>query len=218
MSGPSPRPEFEIDAGAEDVFVEAHNGACGASAVGSGCAGGVRQVNEQIFRFNRPILREGNFNPGADRPARFDRTVKSGGRIQTSLNIAESSASSAVEEDAVEGIADAAAHGGEPLALGLATNGRRHDRRDGSAGRAGIAPQIGPIAVALDAEDILSYLVIDAGRTADEEARDGETTGCSYDAIRPIASAGSEPAIDPKIEASPVVDGSRQWWRTTWRR
>jgi hypothetical protein len=77
MCGPSPRAEFEIDAGAEDVFVEAHNGACGASTVADGCAGAVRQVNEKIFDFGRPILCEGVFKPAPDRPTGFDRAIKS---------------------------------------------------------------------------------------------------------------------------------------------
>ena len=72
MAGPSPRPKFEVDAGAEDVFVKAHNGACGASAVANGRAGAVRQVNEQVFDLGRPILRKGVFKPAADRPTGFD--------------------------------------------------------------------------------------------------------------------------------------------------
>ena len=63
------------------------------------------------------------------------------------MNIAERGAGSAVEEDAVEGIADTAAHSGQPLALRLATNGRRYDRRDGSAIRTGVAMKICPIAM-----------------------------------------------------------------------
>ena len=94
-------------------------------------------------------------SPGADRPARLDRTVESGWRIEASLNIAESGAGSAVEEDAVEGIADPAADRGEPLALRLARNGRRYDCGDGSASRTGIAMKVGPVAVALDAEDVV---------------------------------------------------------------
>src|SRR5262245_33635639 len=53
---PSPRAELEVDAGADYVFVEAHNRACSASAIPDGRAGGIRQVNEQIFRFGCPIL------------------------------------------------------------------------------------------------------------------------------------------------------------------
>ena len=124
------------------------------------------------------------------------------------MNIAEGSAGSAVEEDAIESVTDAPADRCEPLALRLARYRRCYDRRNGSAGRAGIAAQIGPIAVALDAEDVLGYLVIDAGRTADEEAGRGKATGCSYDAVRPIASASAEAAIDTKIEAGPVVDAA----------
>src|SRR4029077_251431 len=56
-----------------------------------------------------------------------------------------------------------------------------------------------------------------AGRAADERAGCGEATDCSYDAVRPIAIAGAEAAIDPKIEAGPVVDGGRQRGRKTWR-
>ena len=98
MCGPSPRPEFEVDAGAEDVFVEAHDGARSASTVADGRAGGVRQVDEQIFDLGRPILSKSELEPGTDRPACFDRTVESRWRIKAGLNIAESSAASSIEE------------------------------------------------------------------------------------------------------------------------
>jgi hypothetical protein len=110
-------------------------------------------------------LCEGHFDTDADGPARFDRAVESGLRIEASLNVAESGAGRAVEEDAIEGVADAPAYRCEPLALRLARYRRYYDRRNGSAGRPGIAAQIGPIAVALDAEDVLGYLVIDASDT-----------------------------------------------------
>ena len=170
MCGPSPRAEFEVNAGAEDVFVEAHNGACGTSTVANGCAGAVRQVDEQIFDFGRPILCKGDFDPGADSPAGLGRTVESRWGIEAALNIAKSSAAGAVEENAIECVTDAPAYRSEPLTLRLARDGRYYDRRDTSAGGARIAVKVGPVAIALDAKDILTYLVIDTSRTADEKA------------------------------------------------
>ena len=86
------------------------------------------------------------------------------------MNIAEGGAGSAVQEDAIEGVTDAAAYRGEPLALGLATYRRCEDRSNCSAGRARIAIKIGPVTITFDAEDVLTYLVIDPSRTADKIA------------------------------------------------
>src|ERR1700722_1417576 len=156
MCRPSPRPEFEVDAGAEDVFVEAHDGARSASTVANGRAGAVRQVDKQIFDLGRPILSKSELEPGTDRPACFDRTVESRWGIKAGLNIAESSAASAIEENAIESVTDAPAHRSEPLALRLARDGRYYDRRDSSAGGAGIAMQVGPVTIAFHATDILT--------------------------------------------------------------
>ena len=193
---PSPGAEFEVDAGAYDVFGEAHNGACGASAVSYGRAGGVRQVNEEIFRFDCPIGRKGNLDSGTDRPPRFGRTVKRGRRVQAGLDVAEGGAGSAVYEDTVECITDTATHGGQPLALCLTTLRGRYYRRNGATRGARITMQIGPIAVTLDAKNIVAYLVIGAKRATNEEAGCGEATGRSNRTIRPIAVAGPEAAID----------------------
>jgi hypothetical protein len=105
----------------------------------------VQEPFGRIFDFGRPILREGKFEPSADRPTRFDRTIESRWGIEAGLNIAEGSAAGAVEENAIEGVTDPAAHRSQPLALGLARDWRCHDRRNSSAGRAGIAMKIGPV-------------------------------------------------------------------------
>jgi hypothetical protein len=47
-------------------------------------------------------------------------------RFQTGLNIANGCAAGAVDENAIEGVTNAAADRVEPLALDLATSGRRH--------------------------------------------------------------------------------------------
>jgi hypothetical protein len=50
------------------LSLKTHTGANGASAVPHGRSGRIRQINEEIFCFDCPIGREGNFDPGADRP------------------------------------------------------------------------------------------------------------------------------------------------------
>ena len=209
MCGPSPSAEFEVDAGAEDVFVEAHDGARSASTVADGRAGAVRQVDEQIFDLGRPILSKSELEPGTDRPACFDRTVESRWGIKAGLNIAESSAASSIEENAIESVTDATAHRSEPLALRLARDGRYYDRRDSSAGGARIAVKVSPVAIALDAKDILTYLVIDPSRTADEKAGRWEAVGCSDGTIRPFAVSGAKTTVDAKVNTSPIVDSNR---------
>ena len=77
--------------------------------------------------------------------------------------------------------------------------------------------QIGPIAVTFDAKNVVAYLVIDAKRATNEEAGCGKATGRSNETIRPIAVAGSETAIDTKIETGPIVDDRRQRGRNASR-
>jgi hypothetical protein len=152
---------------------------------------------------------EGVFKPSADRPSGFDWAVESGWRIEAGLNIAKGRAGSAVEEDSVERIADSTAHRSEPLALGLARYRRCYDRWNSSAGRAGIAMKIGPVTVAFDAKDILTYLVIDPSRAADKKAGSWEAACRSDGAIRPIAVSGAKTTVDAKVKTGPIVDGDR---------
>src|SRR6202044_3410306 len=99
-------------------------------------------------------------------------------------------------------IAGAAAHGREPGVAGAAAQG---------AQRRGIgAFEVGPIDIALEAEDGAADLPIIAGGAADEAA--GQP-----DAIRvriPIGMAPAAAAVDAEIEAAPVI-GRRHRWR--WR-
>src|ERR1700722_7230122 len=215
MSGPSPRAEFEVDAGAEDVFVEADNRARGASTVADGRARAIRQIDEQIFDFGRPILCKGVFKPGADRPACFDRTVESRWRIEAGLNIPEGGAPGAVEENAIESVTDPPANRSEPLALRLARDGRCYHPRNSSAGRTGIAMKVSPVTIPFDAKDILTYLVVDPSRTANEKAGSREATRRSDRTIRPIAVSGAKTTVDAKVNTGPIVDGHRQLWRRT---
>src|SRR5262249_8260019 len=152
ISVPSPRAEFEIDASAEDVFVEAHNGARGTSAIRHRRASAVWQVDEKVFDLARPILGEGVFKPGADRPSGYDRAGESGWCIDPGLNIAEAGAGGTEDENAIEGITNAPANRNEPLALGLTTHRRRYDRRNNSASRARVTSKIAPIAIAFNAK------------------------------------------------------------------
>jgi hypothetical protein len=75
--------------------------------------------------------------------------------------------------------------------------------------------KVSPVAIALDAKDILTNLVIETSRAADEKAGSWEAPGRSNRTNRPIAITGAKPTVDANVNTSPIVDGHRQWWRIT---
>src|ERR1700728_2466717 len=81
------------------------------------------------------------------------------------LDIAEGGATGAVNEIAIEGIADAAARRCQPGVLRLAAA-----RTQGGGGKGAEAASVGKIAVAFDAEHQRAQLVVRAGRAAEQKA------------------------------------------------
>ena len=59
--------------------------------------------------------------------------------------------------------------------------------------------KVSPVAVALDAKDILTNLVIETSRTADEKAGSWEAPGRSNSTNRPIAVTGAKPTVDANV-------------------
>ena len=62
--------------------------------------------------------------------------------------------------------------------------------------------KVGPIAIAFDAKDILTYLVIDPSRTADKKAGSREAAGRSDRTIRPITVSGAKTTVDAQVNTS----------------
>jgi hypothetical protein len=88
--------------------------------------------------------------------------VKFGVKANSTPPIAEGGAAGPIDKEPIERIAGAAAHRGEPIALGCATVT--------TAGVIGGAIEVRPVAISLDADHELAPLVIAAERAADEEA------------------------------------------------
>ena len=79
------------------------------------------------------------------------------------MNVAEGRSGRSVKKNAIEGVADAAAHGGQPLTLGLATNGGLHDRGDGTASRTGTAVKVSPVVPPIRKPDVGKLPVVPIG-------------------------------------------------------
>ena len=77
------------------------------------------QVGVEIFDLRRPVVHEGVFEAAAQHPAE----LRLGGAAEAQrvgLDVAERGAGGEVGQEAVEGVADAAARGAEPGVLGFA--------------------------------------------------------------------------------------------------
>ena len=97
-----------------------------------------------------------------------------------------------VGQEPVEGVAETAAHGGEPLVAGLATGRAQHVRG---------AFDARPVDVAFGADHDLANLPVVTDGAADQAAGDIELG----DPI-PLGMTPAAAAIDADIEAGPVVD------------
>src|SRR6202035_4412724 len=108
--------------------------------------------------------------------------------------------------EAVGGVAEPAAHGGEPVVAGLAAE---------RAGGVGGAVDVGPVDVAFQADDALAELIIVADRSADQAAGGVEAASAI-----PGRTAEAAAAVDADVEAGPVVDrnGNRSLVIGRWRR
>src|SRR5437870_6165055 len=107
-------------------------------------------------------------------------------------DVAEREAAGHIGHEAVDGVADAAAHGGEPGVAGLAA---------GRAERKGVALDAAPVDVAFETKDERAGLPVVAGGRAQKAARHVEVAGRI-----PGRGAETAPAIDAEIEAAPVIE------------
>ncbi len=150
--------ELVVQAGAHHVFLEAdvvrqRRGEGGAEAA---------EIDVEVFDLGGPVAEEGVFEAGAGGPADAGFAGAQRQRIDRRLDVAECGAAGDVRHEPIEGVADAAARGGEPLVRGFA----------GQAEAAvGAALEVGPGDVALKAPDERTGLVVVAERAADDESR-----------------------------------------------
>src|SRR6202035_4672766 len=119
-------------------------------------------------------------------------------------HVTKGGAAGAVNEEAIECVACAAAHGGEPTACCQASSGTETGSREGAE-----AAGIGPIAVGLDAEHKRPDLVVGAHGPAEDKTGCTEIAGRGGGhAIGATACAEREAAVEAEIDAGPI-DGGR---------
>src|SRR5450759_2205243 len=178
------RSEPVIETRAHDVGAEAR--------VGPGDRAAVAEIDIDVFGLGGPRSSNRRFEAAADGPAHFGvaRVADAGDRR---LDVAEGCAAGHVGHEAIEGIAETAAHGAEIIVARLAAGSQ--------AGRA--AAEIGPIEITLDAEHRLAHLPVVTERAADQAAGGIERAGrerCGEIRFAPAAAA-----VDTDVEAGPVV-------------
>src|SRR5262249_36219471 len=129
--------ELKVDAATDDVLVERDVGRRATATADR--AGGVLQIDEQILDLGGPVRGERIFDAGAGGPTDW-RGARERHRACARLHIGKRATAGAVEQHPIPGIAGAAAHGGEPVALGLAAYA-------GARAAARCAVEILPVAV-----------------------------------------------------------------------
>ena len=160
-----------------------------------GAAAGVEaaEIDVEIFDLGAPVAQEGVFEAAADGPAELvagcrGRDAANG--VVVALTSAVGAAAGDVRQPAIEGIADPAAEGGEPVVRGLAGDNAR------DAGDAAL--HVGPAEVAFEAVDDRAGLIVVAKRAADQEA-----LGFGVGPGRQCPSRGAEAVagVDADVEA-----------------
>ena len=148
-------------------------------------AGGIPQIDKQIFDFECPVFGKRHFNPGADSLAEF-RTALVWQAGQGRFYIRARAAGSPVDENAIPRIAEARAERSQPIARGLAAQsgcGRRRNsgeaRRNEARAKTTVAGPLEtlPIKVAFDAEHPCAPLATNTYCSANQTAIDVEVPG-----------------------------------------
>src|SRR5882757_6150185 len=152
------RSEAEIESAAHDVARERCVVAGQESAAQA--AIDVAQVDVEILGFCGPGSEQPNLQPGADSPAEIGVILADVARL-VRADIADGEAAGQIGHEAVEGVADAAAHGGEPGVAGLAA--RRAERKSMSL-------DVGPVDIAFKTEHEGAELPVVAGGQAQQAA------------------------------------------------
>ena len=187
---------LKVQADAENVLVEfdgviaihrvdnyRRGGACHViAATISVIAGRIRQIDKQIFSFDRPVLGHGYFNSAAHRPAEYRTTlIRQAG--QGRFYIGAGAAGGSVDQNAVPRIAEARTERSQPIARGLAAQSGGGRSRSGGKKNAGAkrtaatAADTLPIKIAFDAEHPCAPLAAHADCRADQTAADVEVPG-----------------------------------------
>src|SRR4051794_40940176 len=179
-SGSEPKIEPAAQDVARERYVIAGQGPAAEAAID------VAKVDVEILGFCSPGSEEPDLEPGADSPAEIG-VILANEAWRVRADIADGETAGHIGHEAVEGVADAAAHGGEPRVAGLAA---------GRAERKRMPLDVGPVDVAFHAEHESADLPVVARGQAQEAAREVEVAGRIPGRRAPAAAA-----VKAEIEA-----------------
>src|SRR5262249_28804302 len=90
----------------------------------------VAEIDVKIFGLQAHIADDADFEAGADGPAGVgDAAARKAGEGRGGVDVADRGPAGDVGQEAVEGVAEPPAHGGEPLVARLAAAGAQHGGR-----------------------------------------------------------------------------------------
>src|SRR5262249_55600012 len=139
---------FRTDSGSEAKIEPATHDLAGERGVVAGkrpaakAAIDVAKVDVEVFGLCGPGSEQSDLESGADRPTEIG-VILADVAWRVRADIADGHAAGRIGHEAVESVADAAAHGGKPGVAGLAA--RRAERK-------GMALDVGPVDIAFEAE------------------------------------------------------------------
>src|ERR1700685_2826500 len=129
------RLEAVVHAGLDDIRAELD---VGREAASRGAAGRGAEIDVVVFELGRPRAHEGVFDASAEHVAELAFGFRSAGRVGR-LDVAVSRAARDVGQEAVPGVADAAAAGGEVAVAGFAAGAAA---ADGGRGGGALHPAV----------------------------------------------------------------------------
>jgi hypothetical protein len=181
--------EVIVQAGAHDIVL--HRDIVGRRAA-TGAAIKLAEIDVEIFGLSAPVAGQRNFNPAADGPAGIGGAVAGKARSRR-LDVTDGETAGQIGHDAAEGVAGAAAHGGEPAIAGAATR---------AAARIAAAFEVRPVEIAFEAEHSIAVLPVVTGGAADLAAGRADAGGLT----RPPGMTPAAAAVGADIETGPVID------------
>src|SRR5262245_1511646 len=181
--------EPDVEASTEEVGVERRVAGRRETAIETAIE--IAEIDIKVLGLHAHIADHADLEPDAEGPAGV-AVAAAGQSRPRRADIPGRETAGDVGHEAVEGVAEAAAGGDEPLVARLAAGGTQHVRR---------ALDSRPVDVAFGAQHDLVDLPVVADGAADEAAGDVEVV----DAV-PLRRAPAAATVDAEIEAGPVVD------------
>src|SRR6185312_2956903 len=169
------------------------------AAAGRRVAGDVAEIGVEVFELRRPVRHERPFDAGAGDPAELG-LVDAAAILRRRLDVADRRAARDVGQEAIPGVADAAAAGGQPGVLGLAAIAGAGRTRAAARARA-----VGPacVDIALETEHEVAGLHVVTERAADLVFLH-VVADVAANRVIPVAMAPGVAAVDTDVETRPA--------------